>query len=276
MFKKLGLVEFTIVFFFSTVGLIGVLFFYLNLVKLGIKKKYSYLFIFLPGLHIWTSLPGKDVLIFTSLSIFFYCMMNSRKFLCFLLIIFTFLIRPITGTIFFLAFFLNEFFKLPINLKLFILSFLILVIFLFQESVGPYFHYDSLSILFKKYIYKYEYTTLHYLPSNIISNIFAYVIVPLDILLIEKKSFYLLFLLINELFLIFLLIFLLKKINNPVYFSRDTFIFCILVCVIYLSIYPNFLFNFGIVIRQKWQIIPFLIYLIIFLKSLSLKRKLHK
>ena len=59
--------------------------------------------------------------------------------------------------------------------------------------------------------------------------------------------------------------------NNHVIVDKKLVYFLATLALIYLMILPQALFNFGINIRQKWMIVPFLIYLSFLLKNLFVK-----
>ena len=95
--------DFNIILSFSLISYFAILIFTKNLIKLGVDKKIALMLFFIPGIHIWTSLPGKDCLILFFLSCFFYMYIDRKIFLALFFVFFVLLIRPQIGTIFLLS-----------------------------------------------------------------------------------------------------------------------------------------------------------------------------
>ena len=93
--------DYNIIFLFSLISYFGILIFIKNLIKLGIGKEIALLLFFIPGIHIWTSLPGKDCFILFLSSCFFYMYIDKRIFFSLIFVFLIFLIRPQIGIIFF-------------------------------------------------------------------------------------------------------------------------------------------------------------------------------
>ena len=81
-----------------------------------------------------------------------------------------------------------------------------------------------------------------------------------------------LLILLLESILIFKLISLYQNKYN-IKIDKKIIYFLLICCCFYLLTIPQFLFNFGLNTRQKWMIIPFLIYLSFLLKNLLAKIK---
>ena len=60
-----------IILFFSLISFLGVSIIIKNLIKIGVEKKIALYLFFIPGVHFWTSAPGKDSLILFFLAFFF-------------------------------------------------------------------------------------------------------------------------------------------------------------------------------------------------------------
>ena len=109
IFKNiLKLNDLNIITLFSLISFIGINIFIKNLLMIGIEKKIAYILFFIPGIHFWTSVPGKDCLILFFLSSFFYAYFNKKIILSFLFVIIVFLIRPHIGFIFFISILIAE------------------------------------------------------------------------------------------------------------------------------------------------------------------------
>ena len=74
-----------------------------------------------------------------------------------------------------------------------------------------------------------------------------------------------------ELFTLLFVVILIKKNKKNIKLDKKLMYFLLACALIYLLILPQALFNFGVNIRQKWMIVPFLIYLSFFLKNLFVK-----
>ena len=270
---------------FSLFSFIGTIFFYKNLISIGLTKKLAQLLIFIPSMHFWTCPVGKDSLIFLFLNWFFYLYINKKLYFAIVLIFFTFLIRPHVGLIFFSSFLITEFFLIKGHKKfliflLFLASFYLILttgsvsyFFISSETLSTnpiinIFHRISL------FMDAFSLSDTSYENSNFILNMFSYIFFPLEFIL-KQNSFMvnanLLVVLLESIF-IFKLVSLYKNKYN-IKIDKKIIYFLLIYCCFYLLTIPQFLFNFGLNTRQKWMIIPFLIYLIFLLKYLLVKIK---
>ena len=112
----------------------------------------------------------------------------------------------------------------------------------------------------------------YYEVNNLFFNIFNYLVFPIDFILKQNTFAVNLTILLEILTLIFISILLIKHKKN-IKIDKKLIYFLSIVALIYLMIFPQALFNFGINIRQKWMIIPFLIYLSFLLKNLFVNIK---
>ena len=78
--KILFLKQINVILIFSIMSFFGVVIFVNNLVKLGFERKFACLLLFIPSVHFWTGIPGKDALILLCLSCFFSFYID-KKFL---------------------------------------------------------------------------------------------------------------------------------------------------------------------------------------------------
>ena len=278
----LFLKKINIILLFSLFSFFGILIFVRNLIKLGVEKKITYFFLFIPTFHFWTSMPGKDSLIILLLSIFFYFYLEKKFFISILFILLVSLLRPHVGVIFFLSYLLSEIFfagtKKKITLFLNLLIFLFLILY-FPRTAG--FFLTEKDIFIDNIFYqalnqlhiimnKYQMTNSAYENTNILSNIFNYFIFPTD-LIFKKTSLLTSFSIFIDAFtfvLVAILIFRNRKleINN-----KKLIIFLSLISIIYCLVFPQIFFNYGLNSRQKWMILPFVIYLSFSLRNLFVK-----
>ena len=109
-----------------------------------------------------------------------------------------------------------------------------------------------------------------YESSNILFNIFNYLIFPTEFIF-KSNSFFVNLSIMVELFTLLFVVILIKKNKKNIKLDKKLMYFLLACALIYLLILPQALFNFGVNIRQKWMIVPFLIYLSFFLKNLFVK-----
>lgn len=276
--------DLTIIILFSLFSFIGIIFFYKNLISLGLKKQLTKLLIFIPSIHFWTCAPGKDSLLFLLLNWFFYLYMNKKLYFSILLIFFVFLIRPHVGLIFLSSILFAEFFIIKGHKKvIFIVVFLISIyLSLTLSQVNYFFIMDTVSAnpiinvlnRISFFINNFALSDTSYENSNFIFNIFSYIFLPVEFIF-KKNSFLVntsILMVMLESILIFHLISLHQNEYN-IKIDKKIIYFLLICCCFYLLTMPQFLFNYGLNTRQKWMIMPFLIYLIFLLKNLLVKIK---
>ena len=284
--KKLNFNDSNIILVFSLISYFGILVFIKNLIKLGIEKKIAYLIFFIPGIHIWTSLPGKDCLIFFSLSFFFYSYLNKKFLFSIFFIIIIFLIRPHIGLIFILSMVLAYLFSSKLNTRLILLTLLIPVLFyliVLYAPGGSYMRNTDISsentfirMLGQLHIQtlKFANTNSHYADGYIITNMLNYILFPISFIYKSSSLSLNISIIIEILTLVFLTTLIINQKKTFKIDKKITYFLCFCT-LIYLLILPQVFFNYGLNSRQKWMIIPFLIYLIFLLKNLFviLKKK---
>jgi len=268
---------------FSLISFFGIILFVNNLIKLGFEKKLAYFLLFIPSLHFWTGIPGKDSLILLFLSFFFHFYIDRKIFLSLFFLFLVFLIRPHIGLIFFVSLIIAEFISLKgFYKKLSILFFscitfyLILTaertrgFFLKSENVLSDNFFLKIANQLVNIAQKYGLSNSTYDAGNILSNIFAYVLFPLDFIL-KPNSIFIDILIIAEIICLIFIIFLILK-NSKISIIDNRLIYFLSTCLLlYLFILPQVFFNYGINVRQKWMILPFLIYYSFLLKNLFVK-----
>ena len=119
---------------------------------------------------------------------------------------------------------------------------------------------------------KFSNSATSYQSSNIYFNIFNYILFPLEFTFKNNSLLINLTIMLEALTLIYVLI-LISAHRQKIYTNKKLIYFLTSFSLIYLMILPQVLFNFGLNTRQKWMIIPFLIYLIFLLKNLIVKIK---
>jgi len=277
--------DLTLIIFFSSLSFFGIIFFYKNLINLGLKKQSAQLLIFIPSIHFWTCVPGKDSLIFFFLAWFFYLYMNKKLYFSILVIFFVFLLRPHVGIIFLSSIFIVEFFLIKGHKKvMFLLVFLTSIyLALTTPSVGSFLiSTDTLSSnpiinifhRISRFMSQFGESVTSYENSNFILNIFSYIFLPVEYFF-KKNSLLvnasMLIVVVESIFIFHLISLHQNKYNIKI--DKRIIYFLLICCCFYLLTMPQFLFNFGLNTRQKWMIMPFLIYLIFILKDRLVKIK---
>jgi len=277
--NKINITNFNIILFFSLISFYGIVIFVINLMKIGLEKKFSYLLLFIPGIHFWTSVPGKDGLILFFLSCFFYMYINKKIFFSILFILIVALIRPHIGLIFLLSVLITEFLTIkPREIKFLILLFSLISVYFFinNEYVGGYFIIDnnvSQNFLIKllntlhNIAQKYTLSGSHYESSNLFINIFNYILFPFEFIA-KKNSLIINLSIMIEIFTLILLSVSILNNKKKIIIDKKIVYFLFICVFIYLMIMPQVFFNFGLNTRQKWMIVPFLIYFVFLLKNL--------
>lgn len=275
--------DFNIILSFSLISYFAILIFTKNLIKLGVDKKIALMLFFIPGIHIWTSLPGKDCLILFFLSCFFYMYIDRKIFLALFFVFFVLLIRPQIGTIFLLSIGITEFFLIRGYKKLIILISSLLGFYLILSSSFSSGYLLDKAILSENLIIqmlsklselssRFINSDSSYEISNLYFNIFNYVVFPLEFIFKSNSLYINISILIEMITLLYVVSLILNNKKNAK-IDKKLIYFLFIVSFVYLIILPQALFNFGVNIRQKWMIIPFLIYLSFLLKNLFVKIK---
>ena len=270
-----------IILVFSLISFFGIIIFVKNLIKLGIKKKVAYMFFFIPGIHFWTCVPGKDSLILFLLSCFFSFYIDRKILISVIFLITLTLLRPHIGAIFLFSLFLTEFIFIKgiKNKFLCIITSLIFFGVLFNLPIIKSYFFNTQNLLsdnplihilnqFHAIIMKYRFTDSFYMTSsNMFENIFNYIIFPLDLIFKNNSILINIAIFVEILTIIFITNLFLQN-HKKIILDKKLIIFLSVSVSIYLLIIPQSLFNFGLNMRQKWMIIPFVIYLIFLLRNL--------
>jgi hypothetical protein len=268
---------------YSLFSFFGILLFVKNLIKLGFEKKNAYFLLFIPSIHFWTGIPGKDSLILFFLSCFFHLYIDRKILYSIVTLLIVFLIRPHIGAIFLFSVViiegisLKEFYK-KLNL-VFVSSitfYLLLTakrtkgFFLSAENIDSNNVFTQLSNQLWIIANKYTVAGSTYEAGNLLSNVFSYVLFPIEFLFKSNTQF-LNILIIIEIFSLIFIFFLFVKNSKTVRIDKKLIYFLSICLMIYLFSVPQLLFNYGINVRQKWMILPFLIYFSFLLKNLFVK-----
>ncbi len=253
------------------IGSLGILFF-LDYIKHKYKKKDIFpvfFIILLPSLHLWTNTFIKETFILTLIFIFIWLNNKTKYFNLKLLIFFlTFLLRPYLGIILLFPFLITEFQKsnnktialIPL-VCIMISVFLSFIFFLKIHSID--FVNLNLLHLFDTIIEKYKQlghgssyvSTDKFFLLNMASYIFSpvffinYINGPMQI-----------FFFLESLFLIYILFILLR--NFDFHLSLEKSLYLLMVSLL-LFIVAETTTNLGIILRQKWTILIFYIYILI-------------
>lgn len=153
LFIKLLDISYLSVFFvFSFVGFYGIIILFLTLKTYFKLQKFRFpfwLLFFLPNMHYWTSMLGKDPIIFFSISLICFCLSSTKQRLLFIFLpmLLIFLVRAYMLLIFVPCIFLTILWKSHIGVfkKYCVLSLIIFGTFLMYKPLLKYIGYNNLS-----------------------------------------------------------------------------------------------------------------------------------
>lgn len=295
----------TIFLIFSFFGSIGLLFFD-SLLK-NASSNFSYnnkrivsLIVLLPSISFWSSAIGKDSLSFLSVSIFLFSLVNlkDRIFLFYISFLIMFFVRPHISMLYLFSAFIYYLFSK--NLKeiksftnfVFIIILLIIIVPFSLQYAGVIHIDDFWKLDFNNFVNKISLFTDHRQTLNLFGNtsvnisemniferLFTYFFRPQ---IYEANNIFSIITSIEN--LIILLIFIFWITNIFYYMFKEKIIFLKININVFLSIIFFILIislilssttsNLGIAVRQKWMVLPLIIYLIIVSsKSLSYDKK---
>ncbi|WP_375238368.1 hypothetical protein [Aurantibacter sp.] len=264
---------------YSTLSFVG----FIKLYKLILSFEYSTtlkilgipifpLVLFLPGLHYWTCALGKDSLAFFVVVFFIEHLVNNKSKSGMLLIITVLLlIRPYLVIFMFIAFILNiTLFKSNFTFKKGFLVFFSLIIgFISIKVLFNYLNVDMMSYVFDRASKLSRIASRrleavggsYIVPDNynIFHKMYLYLFTPL---FIGAKSIMQIIASFENLFLLILVIKYVFSFSLKFYKKHTHFRFILMYCLIFLIIKAYMLFNIGIAVRQKFMIVPFIIYLL--------------
>ncbi len=256
----------------NLVGTLGLLFFFDFLFSKLSKKNIAlvFLIILLPSLHLWTNTYIKDSLILTLLFVFIWLESQRKNYdkIQFITIIFIFLIRPYLGILFLFPFLVKIYMKSN-NKILFLLpyiSFSILILFFLFNffshhaiEISSFNPFEIIGYILEKYENIQHGSTYINTDKFFFINMFSYLFAPIfyPILSIDPVN---IVLICEGIILIILLSYLIFNFKYNINFVKLLYIFSL---VILLYIVAMTTTNVGIVIRQKWTIIIFLLYILV-------------
>tara|TARA_B100000989_G_C19403136_1_gene410880 strand:- start:193 stop:786 length:594 start_codon:yes stop_codon:yes gene_type:complete len=117
---------------------------------------------------------------------------------------------------------------------------------------------------------KYNSSNSFYGGGNILSNIFNYIFFPTDFIF-KKTSLFIDFSIYLEICTSIFISALILKHKKELIIDKKIIYFLSICVLLYLFVMPQVFFNYGLNIRQKWMILPFVIYLLFLLKNLLVK-----
>jgi len=265
---------------YNIFGFLGLLFFYMSLNSITMNKslfvkRLVLIVLFLPSINFWTVAVGKDAIAFTAATMALWAILdlNKRLILMISAIIIMLFVRPhIAGVMLFalgIAILFDKNFSLFYKSKLIFIG--ILIFFLsfqyFFNLIVP----SSISKVSKisEVIQKRQEYNLQGSGAIDISSmsfpeqLFAYLYRPMPF---EINSLYGFAAGIDNLFLLFLtLLFLFSFIKSKSYTTKiqynHNYIFILIYVLITCSILAMTTANLGISLRQKWMVMPFLIFI---------------
>ena len=275
--------DINIIFIFSLISYFGILIFVKNLVKLGFEKKIVCYLLFIPGIHFWTGVPGKDSLLLFCLSLFFYFYIDRKIIFSLFFILIVSMIRPHIGLIFLISIALTEFILIQKYKNKFLMLLITIVCFYgiinFPMTKG-FFLNNSLVLSDNIFLQilnqlnaisqKYSSSSSFYGGGNVLSNIFNYILFPTGFIF-KKTSLFIDFSIYLEICTFIFVSALILKHKKELIIDKKIIYFLSICVLLYLFVMPQVFFNYGLNIRQKWMILPFVIYLLFLLKNLLVK-----
>ena len=278
---------------FNSLGALTLIILYSILKKLCVSRNNKnffpifVIFLFLPGLSFWTSGITKDTISIFGLSLLYFSIfskLNKKLFMVSILLIF--FSRPYLIPFFvlgvyiflFLNFSLKKNFRIfKIFLVIFLFSIMVIPISLFANIGSEYMSFHNFSFDFVKIIkhiwFYIKSSQQYYVDTNLgipqdtflVLRYFYFLYMPF---VFNFSNIFIIYFILENIFLLFLTIliifnfkFNLSKINNL------TKIFYISILFMFI-IFPITFSNYGIALRFKWLVIPFL-----FFAFLDLRKK---
>jgi hypothetical protein len=269
---------------FNYLGFLTLVIFYSKIKEFCLHQKKKEIFyvsiglVFVPGFSFWTSGITKDVLSIFGLAILYLSVNNKINIkLLIISILFIFFSRPFILPFFGLSFLLYKFYsiiisnKLKLEIKLSLLFFITLLLCLLILSLNILSYYIpnfetsfNLIYIIKKItsyislsqkIYAADYLGVP-LDSYLHSRYFYFLYMPLKI---DADNLFLIYFLIENIFLINLTLFMIFKFKyTPVKINNLCKVFYIGILLMFIY-FPLALSNYGIAMRYKWLIIPYFI-----------------
>ncbi len=262
---------------YSTIGLAGILAFYRMAVPFFSEKQRDriilFLLVFLPSLHFWTSIIGKEPLCFLLTVLCFERILRKKFLQFFLFCVLLGLIRPHYAFIVLSAFVISLLFDRKIQLKLKLTALLLFALFsaVFYFFLGEIANlkpdpFTAVARIYKRHIEVFKQTDA-YVPLDqypLPYKIFTFYFRPFPFERFRWDYFAagLENLLLLSLFLLGAFLFFRRKQWKFFdYFDRFTVVYFFIFAVVFVYAYANF----GIIMRTKIMALPF-IYLVLFRK----------
>ena len=279
---------------FNLFSFIAIILFYEILKKLGLSNLLALSLCLLPSMHFFTSSIGKDGLIILALMLIVYYTINNnsifdKKNLLFILLglLIILLIRPHIFLIISALYCVSIIIFLSKKKLLFFiaLNFILLFILLSQNIseilcifMQPFCNETNIFEILTQIRHFGEALEggdgTDYKKGNIVYNAYAYLFFPIEF--INSRSI-LVTLAVAEGIALFYILFLIikKKLNNHnVKVNKSSLVFILFFTyfftIIYLAVFSNVYSNFGLVLRQKIMVIPYLIFFCLSVKNLFL------
>ena len=256
----------------NLIGTIGILFFFDFLKNNLSDKKIVLIFsiILLPSIHLWTNTYIKDSFILTLLFAFFWAESQKKNYnnLQIFLLILIFAIRPYLGILFLFPFlikiYLNSNNKILLTLPLILFSILIslfLLIFLRHHTldISSFNPFETISYILSRFDSIQHGSSFIDTDKFFLINMISYLFSPIFYPFVSINPLYII-LIFESILLIFIFFHLFKNYENN--FDLIKFLY-FLSLLLLLFIVSETTTNVGIVLRQKWTILIFLIYILV-------------
>jgi len=268
LYTSFNLSYFGVFLVFNIFGSIGLLAFYASLKDLtrDYYSKLTMLIVLLPSINFWTVSIGKDSLTFMGICLIMWGFLNNKNFLFYISLIIIFCVRPHISGFFLISYvvyiLLVSNFKIYYKGLMFVffssMSFFAIKFILDYIGLG---NLQNLTQLIEYIELRQSYNQdggggIDISNMTLFEQVYTYLFRPLPYevhsfgsLLASFDNFFLLFFFIIVLFKL-----IIKRIKIKNYF----FVFYILISLIFLSSTTS---NLGISVRQKWMVMPFLLYI---------------
>lgn len=277
-----GFTDLSIFLIFNIIGTIGLILLYVAIENINSNKFFKYI-IFLPSLSYWSCAIGKDAIAFLSVSLLIYGFSNNfNRKLILLSLILMLLVRPHIALLILISILVYYFVKSNISsyIKVITIPFFIALFLLLFNFVSSYAGLEDNTIEDVSSYIDYRQTlnqgggsSIDMSTQPIYLKLFTYLFRPLPY---EAHNFIALMASFENLFILCLVLYIIiVKFPRLKYVFKGKEIFLVIYFVLGLLLLGNLVTNLGIASRQKWMIMPVLMYLAFILSSKYSKVKIN-
>lgn len=281
-FLFFGFTDLSIFLVFNIIGTIALLLLYMVFQNIHSNNIFKYI-IFLPSISYWSCAIGKDAIAFLAVALLVYGVsLNLNKKIIILAIFFMLLVRPHIALLILISIIVYFFVKSNISLyiKICATPFFVGLFLLLFNFVSNYVGLEDNSLNDVSSYMDYRQTlnqeggsSIDMSSQPIYLKLFTYLFRPLPY---EAHNFVALMASFENLFLLFLILsIIIKNYRQIKYLLKGEEFILLIYFLLGLLLLGNLVSNLGIASRQKWMIMPVLIYLVFILSSKYSKIKLN-